>query len=332
MPNLMLTTRCNFDCPYCFGRDLMGAVRPGIDMTRDTFLALMEWLGRVPFAGYAVHLMGGEPTLHDDFVWMVQTAKARGMDLLIFSNAATRNAPDFAAQLTEATIRWVVNVNPPDERTDAEDANLRESLRIIGDKGTLTFNMRPDPVPHGWVLDLICEYSLKKTVKVGFVLPTLSHTNEHLADEDYPRVAERVMQFARLCEAFEVSLEYECGVPWCAFSPAQMGELWHLNSRFFSSCDSILDITPDGRVIYCLPLATMHQVPFQRFDNYPAAKAWFESTLGPYRALGTTPRCSSCILMRSGPCRGSCLARVLAGAHNVHEGVTDEQPGTQVGG
>lgn len=319
MPNLMLTKRCNYSCPYCFGMDIMGRDSTATDMTRDTFLGLISWLKKEPLPGKVVHLMGGEPTLHTDFVWMTETMVKNEFDVAIFSNAATQKAPEYAASIKDLPVRWIINVNPPESRTPEQNMRLRESLRIIGEKATLTFNMVPEPVPFQWALDLIYEYNLSRKIKVGFVLPTLSHRNLHLSVADYPEVAERVVEFAGVCENFGVSLEYECGIPWCSFDGHQMGELWRLNSKFFSSCNSILDITPEGNMIYCLPLATLYSVPYHQFENYPAAKSWFESTLSPYRPLGSCSNCFSCNLMLAGVCRGGCLARILNGAKNIEK-------------
>ena len=296
-----------------------------LDMSREIFLDLVDWMTRDPYLRNTVHLMGGEPTLHKDFVQMVQTVQKKNLEVKIFSNLATKNAPEYAKDLKDLPVRWIINVNLPETRSANQDKNLRESLQILKDKVTLTFNMVPELCSQDWLIDLICEYKLNKNIKVGFVLPNLSHTNEHLKEEDYPKVARRVVDFASVCEKFDISLEYECGIPWCSFNSEQLGELWHLNSEFFSSCNSILDITPDGHVIYCLPLATFRAVHFANFKNYPEAKRWFESILTPYRPLGSTPRCFSCNLLRLGVCRGGCMARILHGAKNIRMGETIEQ-------
>ena len=302
----------------------MGPDNVTLDMTRELFLALLAWLKKAPFDGNVVHLMGGEPTLHKDFVWMAEMTVNQGFDVAIFSNAATPKAPEYSEQLKHLDIRWIVNVNSPDTRTVAQEKSLRESLRILRENVTLTFNMTPEPVSNEWLVDLIYDYTLRKKIKVGFVLPTLSHKNQYLDNDDYSRVAERVVAFASFCETFDISLDYECGIPWCAFTPSQLGQLWHANAKFFSSCDSILDIMPNGCVMYCLPLATLYAVPFDQFEDYPAAKQWYESTLNPYRPMGSTPTCFSCNLLRSGVCRGGCVARILHGARNIKAGVTRE--------
>jgi radical SAM protein with 4Fe4S-binding SPASM domain len=322
MPNLMLTSRCNFRCSYCFGMDVMGNRRPAVDMDVDLFFHLVEWLGKASFNGNTVHFMGGEPTLHEQFAQMAETVVANRFDTAVFSNVSTANAPVCAERLVRLPIRWIVNVNPPGSRTSTQEGHLRDTLHILGEKASLTFNVVPEQQSFDWVIDLIYEYKLKKKVKVGFLLPTFNATNRHLAADEYPVVAGRVVEFARFCDAFSVSLDYECGIPWCAFTHRQLGDLWQTNSKFFSSCNSILDILPDGRIVYCLPLATVRAESYSRFGTYSEAKRWYESQFTPYRPLGSTSKCFSCQLLISGHCAGGCLARILKGAKG---GIIDEQ-------
>jgi len=313
----MLTNRCNFHCEYCFAMDFNHAESQPLDLSADTFSEIIDWLNRKAFPGRILHLMGGEPTLHRDFVMFAKTACEEGFDVAVFSNAATSNAPSYAEQLLERPIRWIVNVNPPSTRTKELDLNLQQSLSILKQNATLTFNITPDDPPCEWVIDLIVEHHLAKRIKVGLVLPTLSHQNQHLTHEEYPKFTEKLVEFAQMCDLFDISLEYECGIERCIFTPLQLGILWKTKSTFNSCCDSILDITPDGRVIYCLPLANLRQAHFSGFENYPDAKNWFEDQLNMFRPLGSTPRCHKCHLLKTGICRGGCMARILGGANNI---------------
>jgi radical SAM protein with 4Fe4S-binding SPASM domain len=78
-----------------------------------------------------------------------------------------------------------------------------------------------------------------------------------------------------------------------------------------------MDIAPDGKIIYCLPLATKFAIHFSEFAAYPEAKRRFETKLQPYRRLGRTENCISCNLMRPDSCNGGCLAKILLTAKNI---------------
>lgn len=72
MPNLMLTNWCNYKCPYCFGIDRMAPKVKAEAMSDETFLGILNWLEKSHYH-QAIHLMGGEPTLHPKFEWRTAT-------------------------------------------------------------------------------------------------------------------------------------------------------------------------------------------------------------------------------------------------------------------
>ena len=82
MSNISITARCNRQCPYCFtGFTKHGENR---DMDRDMFLRALPYLTRSGID--QARLIGGEPTLHPDFIWMAGKALESGFRLMVFSN------------------------------------------------------------------------------------------------------------------------------------------------------------------------------------------------------------------------------------------------------
>lgn len=68
---LEITTRCNFDCFYCAGRDMAQK-----DMSWNTFTQIMA---SIVGKGHSVWLQGeGEPSLHPQFEAMAQYVKGQG--------------------------------------------------------------------------------------------------------------------------------------------------------------------------------------------------------------------------------------------------------------
>ncbi|MDR3219611.1 MAG: radical SAM protein [Dysgonamonadaceae bacterium] len=316
MPNLMLTNWCNYKCPYCFGIDFMAPKIAKKNMSQETFCNIVAWLLKTPEYN-AIHLMGGEPTLHPNFEWMVEYLLARDFRITVFSNLATNQAQGYAEKLADLPVAWVVNINPPNTWNNAQKEKIMSALQALKQRATITFNVMPDDDDNNWAIELINECNLNRCIKVGFVLPTVTGANYYLNDEQYEVVAEKVVRLALDAEKENIRLEYECGVPTCIFSEEQLGILWDTGSVFNSACCSRLDITPDGECIYCLPLATKNAVHFSEFSAYPEIKHWFETKLRPYRRLGRTENCPNCNLMRPDSCNGGCLAKILLNAKNV---------------
>ena len=317
MPNLMLTNWCNYKCPYCFGMDRMSPKVKAHAMTDEVFLGIMNWLVASKYRD-PIHLMGGEPTLHPKFEWIVDEVLDHDFGITVFSNLATEKAPEYAEKLASFPITWEVNVNPPSKWTSEQRLRIETALSHLKHMASITFNVMPDEDDNEWAIELTLKYNLDRRIKVGFVLPTYTQSNYALNDNEYYVVAEKVTELAQKGEKYGITLEYECGVPTCAFTDEQLGILWKCGSKLKSGCCSRLDITPHGEVIYCLPLASVASKMYNEFANYQEAKEWFERSFAPYRRLGRTVNCATCPLMNPRQCNGACLAKNLIGVKNLN--------------
>lgn len=316
MPNLMLTNWCNYKCPYCFGVDKMVPKIKAQSMSDEVFLGILNWLEKTHYR-QSIHIMGGEPTLHPKFDWIVKTVIDKKLPVLIFSNLATEKAPEYAKMFKDKPARWVVNVNPPRKWNKEQKENIETSLKLLGKAAAITFNIMPDEDDNDWAIDLIRKFNLDTRIKVGFVLPTYTQSNYALDDSEYKVVANKVVELALKADQYGISLDYECGVPICAFTEEQLGILWKCNSQVSSGCFSRLDFSPIGEVFYCLPLATVASKKYYEFENYNEARKWFEDKYSPYRRLGRTINCATCNLMNPNQCNGACLAKNLIGVKNL---------------
>lgn len=312
----MLTNWCNYNCPYCFGMDRMAPKVKAEAMSDKVFTGILEWLEKTKY-DRPIHIMGGEPTLHPKFEWIINTLIERDYPITIFSNLATEKAPEYAEKLSILPISWVVNVNPPDKWLPVHKERIETALKYLGRLASITFNIMPYEKDNDWAINLINKFDLSKKIKVGFVLPTYTQSNYALNDNEYKIVAEKVVELAIKAEKHGITLEYECGIPTCAFTEEQLGILWRCGSALKSGCCSRLDITPYGEIIYCLSLATVASKYYYEFDNYDEAKYWFEEVFAPYRKLGRVLDCVSCNLMHPDFCNGACLAKNLIGVKNI---------------
>jgi len=317
MPNLMLTNYCNYKCSYCFGKDIMFPKNPRQLMSRETFNGLVEWVKKGP-SDRTFHLMGGEPTLHPEIDYFVGRLLEEDMHITIFSNLATPGAVELAKKVADLPVAWVVNVNDPAKWNSVQREHITTALELLGRQASLTFNVMPDEDDNMWALEYTKKYHLNNSIKVGFLLPTYQQTNVALNDDEYTVVAAKVTRLALEAAKDNIHLDYECGIPTCAFTDEQLGILWRCGSYLHSGCQSRLDVTPEGVVIYCLPMATLGSKHFTEFACYHEAALWFEQRWAPYRKLGRKIECATCNLHNSAACNAGCLAKNLIDSKNVN--------------
>jgi len=126
------TTACNLGCKMCgrstFWKDL---VDNSAHMTRATFLSLLPFLKT---ARMAVLHGWGEPLLHPDLLWMIETCKAEGCMVTFHTNGLLLN---------EETSRSLIDVGL-DHMTISIDGATEETYRAVrGAKlDTLIANLR----------------------------------------------------------------------------------------------------------------------------------------------------------------------------------------------
>lgn len=82
---IKITTKCNRDCDFC----IFAARNQGVNMSRATFHAILNKLATVPYR--QLHINGGEPTVHKDFVGFSHDARAAATDqvMVLGTNAIT---------------------------------------------------------------------------------------------------------------------------------------------------------------------------------------------------------------------------------------------------
>jgi len=82
---IKITTKCNRDCDFC----IFAARNQGVNMPHATFHAILERLATIPYR--QLHINGGEPTVHKDFVAFSHDARAAavGRVMVLGTNAIT---------------------------------------------------------------------------------------------------------------------------------------------------------------------------------------------------------------------------------------------------
>ncbi|MBM3744408.1 MAG: radical SAM protein [Acidobacteria bacterium] len=287
MANLSITAVCNRACGYCFAS---GTWNGG-----PAYMAWADYVGALGLLERSgidqVRLLGGEPTLHPEFLRMLNTALERGSRVLVFTNGLM---PRPALERLEGTpadrVAVLVNVAAPEESSVEERTGQAETLARLGLRVTLGLNIQTPGFQPDFLLELIRLHGLARTIRFGLAHPCLDGSNRYLHPRHYRAVGERLARFRRRAEAEGVALELDCGFVPCMFPP-ETGE-WSS-----AGCGPAPDVLPDGAAISCYPLYGLRRERLEAGVDAAELRRRFDAAGGPLRAEGR--------------CDGGCLAAAM---------------------
>jgi radical SAM protein with 4Fe4S-binding SPASM domain len=312
MTNLLLTYKCNRSCPYCFAQERQKAQSPDGEM-------YLPWSNLVTAVNYIVEdrqdmvsVLGGEPTLHPEFVDIYRYIVARDLTVKMFSNGCVSHEKIEALlkALNPDKSRFIINVNEERDRQSFETKMQAEFFRELGMVSALSFNLfRPDP-DLDFLLDLIGEYQLRRRIRIGLAHPIAGEPNAFLRPEQYADIAARLADFARRANHQDVNLSLDCGFTLCDFTDEQLGMLHRTGAIMRFHCGPIIDIGPDLNTWACFPLSSLRPQPLEEYPSLQALKKFFaeyiRSETRQRRFAGVYKKCESCRYLKRNMCSGGC--------------------------
>ncbi|MFH1136960.1 MAG: radical SAM protein [Pseudomonadota bacterium] len=305
MTNLVLTSRCDLSCSYCFARPVFSKTGPPRDTPLDLFEQALDFL---ELSGQdQACLLGGEPTLHPDFPTLVHRAAGRGFRLLVFSNG----------RIPEESLKALADVSPDKMSlllnltaagSENHDQAVARVLDRLGSRVGLGLNLSSPNFSFEAASRLIARHGLRPLIRVGLAHPGLTGENAFLPPRQYAKVGRKLLAAAADLAGQGISLELDCGFTPCMFPGGEgPGDLVDLGRR----CNPLPDLLPDGTMIACFALAALGRLPFTAAKTAGEFRDLFFEKLSPYEALGVFPECRSCGFRLEGKCQGGCRATAL---------------------
>ncbi len=328
MPNILLTTRCNLSCKYCFAQEKLSSSR--MNMPMENVQRVIDFLKRSEFPIFRV--MGGEPTLHPQFNEIVQTAVAAGMRVDVLSNATwTESTAALFNRIPPNHLMFLLNIDHPENYTPNQWALIQRNLAALEKRGgvTLSFNIFEKQPRSDYILDLAERYDIKY-VRLSLSLPVLGAGNLYLPFEELHEVAPFVMRFAAEAEARGVQVQFDNAVPLCIFDDAQTGYLLshgiydlHRNVR----CDPIIDIGPDLTIWSCFCLSPLENRRLDDFQTLADAQAFYRKVWSVYQDIVyPLEACAQCYYREKWGCQGGCLTYAVMQDHGARYAAAQPDP------
>jgi radical SAM protein with 4Fe4S-binding SPASM domain len=317
MANILLTEKCVRACPYCFARKHMdnAPAEDGLSWENLIYAVnLLEAAGEKHAA-----LLGGEPTIHREFVDFVLYLAARQFHVNIFTSAIVSQSTlgemdKHFADIRPGALSFVVNLNHPDLSTAAQLDRIDAFLRVFGPLSTPGFNIYEPDFDLTFIFEAVNRYGMHRHVRLGLAHPIPGAVNAFVAKEDMAKTMQRLLSFLPVFERLNITPGFDCGFPLCMFTDDELGRLFKAcrgNIKF--GCGPAIDIGPDLNVWACFPLANVQKKSLYDFTDFNSIREFYAKVHGRIRieAGGIFEQCDSCRFREQHLCEGGCLAHII---------------------
>ena len=321
MANILLTQRCVRSCPYCFAQKYMDG-QAGKDTLSwedliyiaDLFQNSNEW---------HMSLLGGEPTLHEQFVEMVLYLVSRNFHVSVFTSGVMSKKKleqaksSFTNCIKEQRLSFICNVNNPKDTEDSELKTVRAFLDAFSDATALSFNIYKDEFDMQFLIDHINRHKLRRYIRLGLAHPIPGADNMYIRKENFRSMADRLASYISLLQEEKISAGFDCGFPSCIFTNEQLGGFFRLSNSESNAikfaCSSAIDIGPDMSIWNCFPLSNVSRRSLFEFDSLKEVREYYGGFAKDVRKIspGIFPECKDCPHVDTVQCRGGCLAHII---------------------
>jgi len=316
--NLLLTERCVRACPYCFAKEQMADTNPSDMLPWENLLYVADFFQLSDEKH--ISLLGGEPTLHPHFVDFVLYLLRRRFHVTVFTSGIVRDAmldemQESLAGVNPEQFSMVCNLNEPALTTPKQTVRLRKFLSVLGHLVSPGFNIYKPDFDLEFLFELINQFGLRRSLRLGLAHPIPQQPNEHLRLDDLAAMAERLLSYVPLFREYKVAPGLDCGFPLCIFSDQQLGLLYRVNKNGLTfGCGPAIDIGPDLSVWPCFPLSRFHRRSLYEFNHLREIGQYYQEIHRKVRIEegGIFRKCDDCPERETGMCIGGCVSHGLS--------------------
>ena len=316
MANVLFTTYCNRNCSYCFARGKVDLGQdqgdPSKNMSQAALGKIIGFFRRSQLTRFVV--LGGEPTLNPRFESLIDRILAEKdfKSLMIFTNGLMpESVLSYIAQNPDPRLQVAFNLDAPKNCPAEQWEHMAMTMKTLGSRVGLGVNVYKTGQEYNYLIDSILEYNLSRHVRVGITQPIVGSKNAAAPEDDYPKIASDLLNFAERAEQNNISFSFDCGFQFCMFTLEQHKELLRMGIKFKAVCNPIIDIGPDLSVWRCFPLLNDVDGHLTDFDTKNQIIDFYNRKYKNYKPMGNKLECPQCRYRVNGLCDGGCLARTL---------------------
>lgn len=318
--NVLLTTRCNKGCSFCFARDKN---KTHHDMSMDNFIKLLDFIQNsapVPF----FKLLGGEPTQHPMFVAFVSEIIKRKLKFGLISNVLYDD-PEINNVLTQAIEEGFllsilintaeVNIDEKREKLFKKNHNYfldyYKKTNSFSLANSITFNRKKTCAEEMAYLKFIIDKYEIHSLRISLDFQGTNQKDEFFINNT--EYGEKFLKTLQICAAKNIVVNGDCVIYPCMFKDEYVvrKKLPRLIEQINYGCsnNSIpFDISPDLKYFHCYPANGFSGKSLLDFNNYQEVMRDFAFRKNILMQMnGVTETCQKCKYYQDKTCFSLCL-------------------------
>jgi MoaA/NifB/PqqE/SkfB family radical SAM enzyme len=320
VPNILITNRCNQNCPFCFAAKEMRSSEIKKEMDYEDYRKLILRLKKGG-SHTVIKLLGGEPTMHRDFKKIIDYSLKYFQTIQIFTNGVF--SEDLRGFLIGKAprVKFTFNVMTPGYTASAKIRSIvNENIGSLVGKAEITLSLTIDTHSNvSSTINGIDRSVLGKIniVRIGFANPVAGEDN-HYRFRDFSQMGTKLVKMVSLIKNMNANCKFNlnCGFTRCMMTDKQFGYLKKNSTdglRF--GCfdkDADYDIQTDLSAFHCFPLSTMDRQNLKN-RSYDAINRNLLQRRFSYWQEFRQNECKNCRIHGIGEnkCFGPCLAFLI---------------------
>lgn len=320
MANIMLTYRCNLNCPYCFANEFVN--KENLDISDENFDKAVDFLTNCGVDD--VGLIGGEPLLHKNFKSIIIKLinNPRIKTIRVYTNGLLMDK--FIPELVSSKVRMLVNCNSPFQIGSENFEKLVNNLEIflmqyhMRNRMNIGINIYRHDMDYKYIINILQKFNLHK-IRISITVPDFSKEKTTNAIEFFDNWKVFLMEFFKHMDEIQVVPYYDCNKPpYCIWNEEEKKWLEGYVSKYpiketnlvgnHSFCHPVIDILPNLEAVRCFGLSHMERVKLNEFDSLDEIIQYFRGKVDGFAyCISAADVCRNCHTKDTGECTSGCL-------------------------
>lgn len=256
-PNILLTNICNQNCKYCFAKGEMKKLKLK-EMTLVNYIELTTLLKKQGIN--TIRIMGGEPTLHSNFIEIIQISLENFEKILIFTNGLIpkKHLPIINNNIDR--IEFIFNLDTKAYiKVGRQQESIIKLIKDFSEKAKVNTGFTISDLRTNYMelyKNLDREYLSRIGIRIGYVKPIIGQ-KLFFNTIEYKQLGELIINLINTFTKLNVREIYlDCGLEKEMFTSSQIRFLKknaHIKDWSCKGKWSSFDIASDLSIFPCFP-------------------------------------------------------------------------------